>query len=230
VAAIDQQNELPRGRNVAKPEARRAYLQALEIQKDLVGRYPADPGCKNDLALTYHNLAFLANTPREGRSLLDQALTLRKQLVEVNPANSLFRRHLGRTYESLARNQLVLAQTQDALRSLRESRALLHQVVIDVPNSTTNQDNLASACGLLGDTLSKLGQHQEAQEACKEARTMYQNLVRSNPENPMYKTYLLETENMLAESEKASKPVVPGSTVISKGPAGTASRAPGTDP
>jgi eukaryotic-like serine/threonine-protein kinase len=207
-----------------KPEARRAYLQALEIQKVLVGRYPDQLSCKNDLALTYHNLAFLANSPQECRSLLDQALTLRKQLVDVNPGNTLFRRHLARTFESLGRHQLSLGQTEDAVRSLRESRALHHQVVIAVPNSTKNQDSLASACGLLGYVLNSSGRYREAQEACEEARTMYQNLVRSNPENPTYKTLLLEVENMLAESEKALKPAVPGSAVISKSPAGTASR------
>jgi eukaryotic-like serine/threonine-protein kinase len=213
-----------------KSEARRAYLQALEIQKDLVARYPADLGCKNDLALTYNNLFFLANTPQEGRSLLDQALTLRKQLVEVNPGNTLFRRHLARTYESLGRHQISLGQNQDALRSLRESRALLHQVVIEVPNSTPNQDKLASACALLGYVLNSSGQYREAQEAYKEARTMYQSLVRSNPENPEYKAFLVEIESVLAESENALKTAVPGSTVISKSPAGTVSRAPRTDP
>ncbi|HKI17854.1 MAG TPA: tetratricopeptide repeat protein, partial [Isosphaeraceae bacterium] len=208
-----------------KTQARRAYLQALEIQKDLVGQDPAEVDFKNDLALTYHNLAFLANTKQEERALLEQALALRKQLVEVLPGNPVFRRHLARTYESLGRNQLSLGQTQDALGSLRESRALLHQVVIEQPNVTTYQDNLAGACEILGSTLSTLGQHREAREAYQEARTLYQRLVRSNSENARYKESLLGLETMLAESEKASKPARPGSTVISESPAGTVSRA-----
>ena len=151
-----------------KAQARRAYLQALELQRGLVDQNPTGVDFKNDLALSYHNFAFLAGTEQEKRALLDQALALRKQLVEALPSNSVFRRHLARTYESLGRNQLALGQTQDALESLRQSRALLHQVVIEQPNVTTYQDNLAGACEILGHTLATLGQHREAQEAYKE--------------------------------------------------------------
>ncbi len=196
-----------------KIEARRGYLQALEIQKDLVQQDPAQVTFKNDLALTYHNLAFLANTNQEKRTLLEQALALRKQLVEVWPANPVFRRHLARTYESLGADQLSLGQTQDALYSLRESRALLHQVVIEQPNVTTYQDNLAGACEVLGSTLTTLGQHREAREAYREARTLYQRLVQSNSENARYKESLLEIETLLAESEKAREPDLPGSPI-----------------
>ena len=84
-----------------KTKARRAYLQALEIQKDLVQHDPANVEYKNDLALTYHNFAFLAASEQEKRALLEQALGLRKQLAEALPGNPVFRRHLARTYESL---------------------------------------------------------------------------------------------------------------------------------
>lgn len=152
-------------------------------------------------------------------------LALRKQLLEVNPGNVLFRRHLGRTYGSLGQHQLSLGHTQEALSFLRESRALLHQVVIAHPNPTKNQDYLASACGDLGSVLASLGQHEEARDAYKEARTMYQNLVRSNAESAEYKSALLEIEARLAESEKASKPAVPGSAVVPESPAARVSRA-----
>jgi tetratricopeptide (TPR) repeat protein len=188
-----------------KIEARRGYLKALGIQKDLVRQEPAQLDFKNDLALTYHNLAFLEENPQENRVLLEQALTLRKHLVEVNPGNALFRRHLGRTYGSLGQNQLSLGHTQEALSYLRESRALLHQVVVAHPNTTANQGYLAGACGVLGRALASLGQHEEAQEAYKEARTMYQNLVQSNSESTENKKSLLEIEADLAKSEKASK-------------------------
>jgi tetratricopeptide (TPR) repeat protein len=188
-----------------KTEARRAYLQALEIQKDLVRQDPAEVEFKNDLALTYHNSAFLADTEQEKRALLDQALALRKELVEAVPDNPVFRRHLARTFESLGRNQLALRQTQDAVNSFRESRALLHQVVIEQPNVTIYQDNLAGACEWLGSTLIELGQHKEAREAFKEARTNYQRLIQSNSESARYKQSLLDVDSTLAECEKALK-------------------------
>jgi eukaryotic-like serine/threonine-protein kinase len=203
-----------------KAEASRSYLQALEIQKELVQRDPAQVSFKNDLALTYHNLAFLADTKQECRALLERALALRKQLVEASPGNPVFRRHLARTYESLGRNQLDLEQTQDALGSLRASRALLHQVVFEQPSTTTYQDNLAGACGILGYTLHRLGQHREAQEAYKEARTMYQRLTQSNSENTRYKEALRDIEAALAESEKASKPAFPDDQAHSLPPTG----------
>jgi eukaryotic-like serine/threonine-protein kinase len=192
-----------------RTEARRAYLRALEIQKDLVERDPAQVEFRNDLALTYHNLAFLADTKEQNRALLEQALRIRKQLVDQMPGNSFFRRHLARTYESLGRDQLSLGQIQDALFSQRESRALLHRVVIEQPNVTTYQDNLAGACEQLGSTLTTLGQHREAREAYDEARSMYQRLVQSNSENPRYKESLLRLETLLAEPVKASKPARP---------------------
>ncbi len=185
--------------------ARRAYLQALEIQKDLAQQDPADVDFKNDLALTYHNLAFLANDWQENQALLEQALALRKQLVATLPGNLVFRRHLARTYRVLGEEQLIRKQIPEALYSLRESRALLHQVVIDQPSNTTYQFNLADVCEFLGLTFTTLGQHREAHDAFKEARTMYQKLVQSNSENARYKASLLEVETMVAESEKASK-------------------------
>jgi eukaryotic-like serine/threonine-protein kinase len=188
-----------------KIQARRGYLQALEIQKDLVRQDPAQLDCKNDLALTYHNLAALAESPQENRALLEQALTLRKQLVELNPGNFVFRHHLGRTYEKLGRNELSLGQTQEALYSLRESRALLQQCVIAHPILTKFQGALASACEILGSTLAALGQHREAQEAFKEARKMYQSLVQSNSESAEYKKLLLEIETKLAQSESSNR-------------------------
>ena len=188
-----------------KIEAHRAYLQALEILKDLVQQYPAELGFKNDLALTYHNLAFLAETGQERRALLERALDLRKKLVEVLPANLVFRRHLGRSYSMLGRDQLEGGQFQEARIFLQESRALLHQVVIEEPSVTTSQDNLANTCELLGYALTNLGRHREANEAFKEARTLYQQLVQSNSENSSYKNFLREAENMVAESANASK-------------------------
>ena len=192
-----------------KAEARRAYLQALEIQKDLVEQDPSQVVFKNDLALTYHNLSFLADTKQDCRALLEQPRSHSgNSLSRRCRGNPVFRRHLARTYESLGRNQLSLEQTQDALSSLRESRALLHQVVFEQPSTTTYQDNLAGVCGVLGYTLHRLGQHREAQEAYREARTMYQRLVQSNSENARYKEELRELETALAESEKALKPAL----------------------
>ena len=81
-----------------------ATSRHCEIQKDLVRQDPAQLDFKNDLALTYFNLAVLEKSPQENRALLEQALTLRKELVEVNPGNAVFRRHLGRTYDSLGQN------------------------------------------------------------------------------------------------------------------------------
>ena len=85
--------------------------------------------------------------------------------------------------------------------------------MIEQPSVTTYQDNLATACELLGYALTKLGQHREAQEALKEARTMYHRLIQSNSENAGFKKSLLEVETTLAESEKAREPTLPGSTV-----------------
>ncbi len=171
----------------------------------MVRQDPAEVGFKSDLALTYHNLSFLAKTGQERRALLEQALELRKQLAEALPGNLVFRRHLARTYYALGRDQHEGGQPQDARALFQESRALLHQVLIKEPNSTTCQENLANSCELLGYTLTKLGQHREAHEAFMEARTMYQKLVQSNSENSRYKDLLREVETMVAESEKASK-------------------------
>jgi hypothetical protein len=91
------------------------------------------------------------------------------------------------------------------VNSFRESRALLHQVVIEQPNVTIYQDNLAGACEWLGSTLIELGQHKEAREAFKEARTNYQRLIQSNSESARYKQSLLDVDSTLAECEKALK-------------------------
>ncbi len=195
-----------------KVQARRAYLQALEILKDLVQQDPAQDEFKNDLALIYNNLLYVSDDDEEKRALFDQALTLRKQLVEVQPGNTLFRRHLARTYMNLGTHQEAWGQIQNALSSLRESRALLHQVVIEQPNVTIYQENLGTTCELLGKMALSQGQHRDAQDAYKEARTMFQKLVHSNPENAMHKYQLQEVETRLAEAENALKTGATGSS------------------
>jgi eukaryotic-like serine/threonine-protein kinase len=201
-----------------KVQARRAYVQALEILKDLVQQDPAQDEFKNDLALIYNNLLYVSDDDEERRALFDQALTLRKQLVEVQPGNTLFRRHLARTYMNLGLHQEAWGQIQNALSSLRESRALLHQVVIEQPNVTTYQENLGTACEVLGKMALSQGQHRDAQDAYKEARTMFQKLFHSNPENAMHKGQLQEVETRLAECDKALKAGVTGSSATPKKP------------
>ena len=91
-----------------RAEARRAYLQALEIQKDLARQDPADVDFKNDLALTYHNLSFLANNSQENEDSWSRRLhsvnSLLRRCREISSSGAASRR-LSSAWGSTARTQ-----------------------------------------------------------------------------------------------------------------------------
>jgi tetratricopeptide (TPR) repeat protein len=178
----------------------------------LVRKDPGQIDFKNDLALTYNNLTILTDSAVEKRALFEQALPIRKQLVEQAPTSSFFRRNLARTYELHGLNQFDLGHTKDALSSLQESRLLLQQVVVEQPAVTIYQDSLAGACESLGTILAKLGHHREAKEVFEQARTICRKLVHSNPDEAGLKESLMRVERGLAESEKALKAALTGSS------------------
>jgi len=121
------------------PLARKAYLQALGLQEELVQRAPEDLRYKSNLAMTYNNLAFVTNDAREKEALFRKALETRKHLVEREPPDAMFRRNLARTYQNLGGAQETLGETNDGLRSFQESCRLLQQVVVEAPALTVYQ-------------------------------------------------------------------------------------------
>ena len=86
----------------------RAYLQALEIQKDLVGCDPAAGHLQERPGLDLPQSRLSGG--QQARVRCDPgagALASGKQLVEMLPGNPVFRRHLARTYESLGETSSI---------------------------------------------------------------------------------------------------------------------------
>jgi serine/threonine protein kinase len=202
-----------------RSKARAAFLDALEIQKDLIREAPSRGDCRNDLALTYHNLIYLTDKKEEQQALFEQSLAIREKLVSDYPGNTVFLRHLARTHELLSHFEGVWGHSAEGLSHARQARAMLRRALEIDPKVTIVQQNLAGLCGELADALAKKGERGEARELLVEARELFKKLVQNNPESREYRDHLGDAERALRELESTANAPEPRANGASRDPA-----------
>ena len=161
-------------------------------------RHPTNLLFASHLAMTYHNLFYVADDDLEKLGWCEQALVLRRQIVEKNPGNAYHRSNLARTYQILGLGQFARGLKKDGLESLHESHRILQQVVADDPKATAYHDNLGCVCETLGSSLAQEGRIREAITYLEQARAVYQKLVESNPDEARFKEAVVWAEKELA--------------------------------
>lgn len=110
-------------------QARRAYEQAIEVQKQLVLRAPASVQHQEDLAIGYNNLGYMLVHQSLADPMAEQhfesARSLLERLIEVSPGSPHYRAQLGGVLANLA----TMIESSDSKTADRYyQQAIEHQV------------------------------------------------------------------------------------------------------
>jgi tetratricopeptide (TPR) repeat protein len=145
--------------------AEAAYRGALKIQAQLVRDFPAVPEYREGLARIHGNLAILLRDlgkRAEEQDAFREALKIQAQLAHDFPSVPRYRMELATSHNNLAdllRDQGKRAEAEDAYH---EALRLRSQLAHDFPNLPQDRTQLA-------ETLIRLGQFKEAEQAFQEA-------------------------------------------------------------
>ena len=102
--------------------ARLAYREVLQILEQLVAAEPSVLKYRDDLALTYNNMAFREEDRQVAVRDLRKAIELREQLLALDPTNLYRRRNVARSCQNLA---VYEYDSGPPFRGNRSARAVL---------------------------------------------------------------------------------------------------------
>ena len=119
--------------------ARLAYREVLQILEQLVAEEPSVPRYRDDLALTYNNMAFREEDPQVAARDLRKAIELREQLLALDPTNQYRRRNVARSCQNLGVYEYALGRHSEAIELQERCCCLLEEVVQTEPTNTTYQ-------------------------------------------------------------------------------------------
>ena len=173
-------------------EAEADFRQAMHhLQWILEGRRAeADlPGCRQELARCYSNLAILHRSRGElasARENYEQAIGVAEPLVEDFPNQRKYQKELALYYNNLS--NLLVAQGDDSsmetARTANErSLSIYATVAAAIPEIRSDLGNIHHSRGVI---LAKLGEQELAQAEFGDARALFEPLVAEFPEFPQY--------------------------------------------
>jgi serine/threonine protein kinase len=142
--------------------ARGEYLEALQIEKELVRAHPTVLGYQSDLGTTYYDLgrcyAALGRFD-EARDSLKKSLEIRQALADAHRRVTQFAADLGATLQSLAG---FIPKAQERYEAYSKAIATLEAVLAREPSHREARTNLAAAYAGRAGALDRLGRHAEA--------------------------------------------------------------------
>ena len=170
--------------------ARLAYREVLQIFEQLAVEEPSVPKYRDDLALTYNNMAFREEDSQAAVRDLRKAMELREQLLPLDPTNPLRRRNLARTCQNLGIHEYD-AGPSEAFALLERCCRLLEEVVRAEPANTTYQCDLGSGYINQSDLLVRGGRLDEAVRSSRRAREVFERLLTTQPRLDVARTGLM---------------------------------------
>jgi eukaryotic-like serine/threonine-protein kinase len=180
--------------------ARLAYREVLQILEQLVAAEPSVPRYRDDLALTYNNMAFREEDPQIGARDLRKAMELREQLLTLDPTNQYRRRNVARTCQNLGIYEYDLGRHSEAFELLERCCRLLEAVVQGEPTNTTYQCDLADGYLNRGDLLGRSGRLDESVRSGRQAREILERLLTTQPRLDPARVGLMATLCNISES------------------------------
>jgi serine/threonine protein kinase len=122
-----------------RPELYQAYEEALRLQKELVGEFPANLDYQHDLSVTGFRLGYIhlwdSGRPptADAEGFLRQALVFQKKLATAKPREFRYRRELGETLGNLGNLLTEAARYQEAEAVVGRELEVRQQLVEDFP-------------------------------------------------------------------------------------------------
>jgi tetratricopeptide (TPR) repeat protein len=180
--------------------ARLAYQDVLQILEQLVTEEPLVPRYRDDLALTYNNMAFREEDPQVAARDLRKAIELREQLLALDLTNQYRRRNVARSCQNLGVHEYDLGRHSEAFELLERCCRLLEEVVQTEPTNTTYQCDLAQGYINLGDLLGRSGRLDESVRSGRRAREIYERLLAAQPRLDPARTGLMGALSNISEA------------------------------
>jgi serine/threonine-protein kinase len=204
-----------------RPEALRIHRHGLAVRETLARAKPRGARYQNELAKSHACIAsLLRDEGRQAEALqaFQEARAINERAIAQKPIDLAFDSDLGKPFHTPAAIQIDLAidyqnigvslgqmnQPTEAIRHLRNSEALLKQLVAEHPNVADYRCILANTERILSFSLKTAGQAAEALQLCQEAMSSFETLVKHNPTIIDYHNQLAgcygEVAAMLAET------------------------------
>lgn len=157
-------------------EAERLLADTLPRLEELAARTPQSPAPRQQLAVTLQRLAALLDQRGEELQAEDyatRAIRLDQQLQDDFPGQPEHVSHLATTLETTARMLARRTQLSDAARYLREAVDIQQKAVAAAPTQVAYRWALRGHYEQLAETLSELGELEEAATAAEQVAQVF---------------------------------------------------------
>ncbi len=161
-----------------------ALRQAVEIESELVARFPENPDYRSALRVRLNSLAVIARNAGDVDGALEwsqQALDLAKELAHDFPENSQYREDLGFLYSSLANSYAQAGRVDEGVEILHEAIRLIEEMRAGDPGSEELKFLFAELHANLAILLYQEKRPGEGEAAYRQALAVYDSLAA--PEN-----------------------------------------------
>ena len=187
-------NNLASLSDTSTPEtAVKVYRQAIEIQRRLANKWPANRIYQGDLARTYNNVGFLLVRQQDlhtGELSYRKAVEIQENLLKASPLAASYRRDLAISYNNLGMVQSQddrLADAEASFRRALELQQSLLNVQTDDAKTLSDMGGIYNNLGLLFDRQNRLV---DAEAAFQKAISLQRKAFDAAPDVARYRELL----------------------------------------
>lgn len=168
-------------RDLSEPRKSIAALrQAVEIDSELVARFPENSDYRDNLRLRLNNLAIVARGARDVDGALEwsqRALDVAKALAHDFPENSRFRENLGSLLSNHAHTFVLAGRVDDGVKMLHEAIRLREEMLAADPGSDELKLHFAESHASLATLLFEKKRPDEGEATFRKAIDLYDSLA-----------------------------------------------------
>ena len=180
--------------------ARLAYREVLEVLEQLVAADPSVPRYRDDLALTYNNMAFRKRIPSSPPETCAKRSSFASSSWRWTPPTST----AAATWPVPVRTWASMSMLRGAIprhsSCIERCCRLLEEVVQAEPTNTTYQCDLADGYLNLGDSLGRNGRLDESVRSGRRAREVFERLLATQPRLDPARNGLMGALSNISES------------------------------
>lgn len=182
--------------NTGRPiEAEKAYLAALDVQKELVQKQPTEPRYQADLAGIHHSIGRLLTTRMttsmagrmpDAEKAHVEARRIRRELAREYPEMPEYQFNLAQSHHQLGTLYRSLSRNTDAESSFKDALQLQEALIRRHPAVPQFREEMAFTCADLTGLYDLMKRWPESEAACKKAIAIREQLVQQHPSVPAY--------------------------------------------
>ena len=190
-------------------EGERCFLEALALQNQLTGSFPAVAVYRWALARTYYDLGSLWNSlgrKDEALEILRKAMALVETLTSTDPSEPRYRGDQAALHELDAVVLIGLNRVDEAAAGFRKGIDLLDELAARFPDVKAYAARAAAGRSNLAGVLMKSGRLDEAEAVLRRNLEFWETLAKSDPANSNNRSKLALTwENLAHVLEKSAR-------------------------